>query len=137
MHARSMHRCYPAHAHILTHHPPHINKLERQPQAKTTEQNASHMLTSIISLCSVPRSCHQLLSTALVCARGLGSRQQSREVDEQLGFARWSNLLSFPLICCFNPSLIPQCAFNPSLSAPGERRSISPLKFPAEAIRSN
>ncbi len=69
--------------HTLTQHPPDINKLEKPPQAKTSEQNASHMLTSIIMLYSVPCSHHQLLSVALASAWGLGSRQRRIEEEEE------------------------------------------------------
>lgn len=77
------------HMHTLTQHPPDTNKLEKPPQAKTSEQNASHMLTSIIMLHSVPHSHHQLLSVAWASAWGLSNRRWRREEEEedQLGYA--------------------------------------------------
>lgn len=127
------------HMHILTHHPPHVNKLERLPQAKTSEQNASHMLTSIIMLYSVAHSCHQLLSIVLSRAWGLGSRQQRKEEEEQLGYARRSDRLPSPLICCFNPSLIPRSEFltprRLCLASTAASRSWNSLQRPSEPIR--
>lgn len=48
------------------------------------------MLTSIIVLHTVPRSCHQLISIVLASAWGLGNRRQRKEEEEeeeQLGYA--------------------------------------------------
>ena len=107
--------CTDATLHTLTQHPPDTNKLEKPPQAKTSKQNASHMLTSIIMLDSVPRSYHQLLSVASASAWSLGKQTaEERGRRGAVGLSNFtcrSDVLLSPVICCFNPSLIPHSAF--------------------------
>lgn len=112
LYARSMHRCYPAHAHAhtpstgykqigetttgedkCTKHIPHVNKPHDAQQC-------------------VPRSCHQLSPLPRLVPGASGSRRQRKEEDEeeQLGYAA-SDLLPCAVICCFNPSLVPRSVF--------------------------
>ena len=105
--------------HTLAQHPPDPNKWEQPPQAKTSGQNASHMLTSIGALGGAPRRPPPALSAVLVSARG--SWQQTAE--ERWGGRRGSWVLQLhapsqtssppphpTVICSFNPSLIPHSA---------------------------
>ena len=75
LYASSMHRCCPALADI---HTASTRYKQIRPQAETSEQNASHMLTRILMLYSVPPSCHQLL---LGNAWGPGNRRKRRREE--------------------------------------------------------
>lgn len=138
----SMHRCYPAHAQTSTRY--------KQITESTTGKDKRakcipHVNKHLNALPCASHCSHQLLLVR--CGSCLGSlavvnrEEEEGDEEEQLGLCSLthrSTLLPSPVVCRFNPSLIPHSVFWPlAVRARWARRRLSPENSPAETTAAN